>query len=113
MLKLGSVMVGTLQHEALVAFYEKVFEKPADMADQENGFAGWQVEGSVFGVLKHSEMGGKTKDPGRIMLNFETTEVAKEFERLKSLGPWWFVSPIPSGRGCWQHWRILMGTTFN
>lgn len=98
-LKLGSVMVGTLQHEALVAFYEKVFEKPADMADQENGFAGWQVEGGFFGVLKHSEMGGKTKDPGRIMLNFETTEVAKEFERLKSLGAVVVHEPYAIGEG--------------
>ena len=98
-LKFGSVMVGTLQHEALVTFYEKVFEKPADMADQENGFAGWQVEGDVFGVLKHSEMGGKTKDPGRIMLNFETTEVAKEFERLKSLGAVVVREPYSIGEG--------------
>lgn len=99
MLKLGSVMVGTLQHEALVAFYEKVFEKPADMADHENGFAGWQVEGGFFGVLKHSEMGGKTKDPGRIMLNFETAEVAKEFERLKSLGAVVVREPYAIGEG--------------
>lgn len=98
-LKFGSVMVGTLQHEALVTFYEKVFEKPADMADQENGFAGWQVEGGFFGVLKHSEMGGKTKDPGRIMLNFETTEVAKEFERLKSLGAVVVREPYAIGEG--------------
>jgi predicted enzyme related to lactoylglutathione lyase len=39
-----------------------------------------------MGVLEHSEMGGNTKDPGRIMLNFETTQVQEEFERIKALG---------------------------
>lgn len=86
MLNLNSVMIGTKQPQVLAAFYEKVLEKPADMNDPDNGFWGWQV-GSVFmGILDHSEMDGKTKDPGRVMINFETLQVKEEFERIKSLG---------------------------
>jgi len=86
MLNLNSVMIGTKQPLVLAAFYEKVFGKPADMVDDENGFWGWQLGTGFFGILNHSEMGGKTKDPGRIMLNFETPQVKEEFERIKAIG---------------------------
>jgi predicted enzyme related to lactoylglutathione lyase len=87
MLNLNSIMIGTKQLKVLADFYEKVLGKPADMVDPENGFFGWQVEnGYYFSILDHSEMGGKTKDPGRVMLNFETTEVNEEFERIKAFG---------------------------
>jgi predicted enzyme related to lactoylglutathione lyase len=86
MLNLNTVMIGTKQTKALVAFYEKVLGKPAEMADETNGFYGWQVGNVYFGILDHSEMGGMTKDPGRIMLNFETNQVKEEFERVKGFG---------------------------
>ncbi|QLQ06248.1 MAG: YdeI/OmpD-associated family protein [Anaerolineae bacterium] len=56
------------------------------MVDQEHGFYGWQVGSSFMGILEHSEMSGSTKDPGRIMLNFETTQVQEEFERIVAAG---------------------------
>ncbi len=86
MLNLNSVMIGTKQPKVMAAFYEKVIGKPADMVDSENGFFGWQTGGTFFSLLDHSEMGGKTKDPGRVMLNFETNQVKEEFERIKALG---------------------------
>ncbi len=51
MLNLTSVMIGTKQPQTMVAFYEKVFEKPADMVDSENGFWGWQVGNMFLGIL--------------------------------------------------------------
>lgn len=86
MLNLNSVMLGTKQPVVLAAFYEKVLGKSADMVDQANGFWGWQAGGAFLSVLDHSEMSGSTKDPGRIMFNFETSEVRDEFERIKVLG---------------------------
>lgn len=86
MLNLNSIMIGTKQLKALADFYEKVLGKPAEMVDAENGFYGWQVGSGYFSLLEHSEMGGKTKDPGRVMLNFETTQVKEEFERIKAFG---------------------------
>ena len=86
MLNLNSIMIGTKQPKALASFYEKVIGKPADMTDEEYGFYGWQVGMSYLSVLNHSEMNGPTKDPGRLMLNFETPQVKEEFERIKSLG---------------------------
>lgn len=86
MLSLNSVMISTKQSKVLTAFYEKVIGKPPDLVDNENGFYGWQLGNSYMGILEHSEMGGNTKDPGRIMLNFETTQVKQEFERIKAFG---------------------------
>jgi predicted enzyme related to lactoylglutathione lyase len=92
-------MIGTKQPDALAAFYEKVLGKPAEMVDQENGFWGWQVGSAYLSVLNHSEMGGNTKDPGRVMFNFETTEVKEEFERIKASGATVVREPYEMGGG--------------
>jgi len=99
MLNLNSIMIGTKQTKAMVAFYEGVIGRAPDMADSEHGFYGWQVGTSYFSVLEHSEMGGKTKDPGRLMLNFETKEVNEEFERIKALGAGIIREPYEMGGG--------------
>ena len=99
MLNLNSVMIGTMQSGILAAFYEKVLGKPADMVDLDNGFWGWQVGNVFFGILTHSEMGGKTKDAGRIMLNFETPQVKEEFERIKAIGATVIKEPYAMGEG--------------
>lgn len=86
MLNLNSVMIGTKQLKTLADFYEKVIQKPADMVDDKNGFYGWQVGCYYLGLLDHSEMRGQTKDPGRLIVNFETDHVKEEFARIKALG---------------------------
>jgi predicted enzyme related to lactoylglutathione lyase len=100
MLNLNSVMIGTKQPHVLAAFYEKILGKPADMVDQDNGFWGWQVGSAFMSVLDHSEMGGNAKDPGRVMINFETPEVKEEFERIRSLGATVIKEPYDMG-GSW------------
>lgn len=99
MLNFNSIIIGTKQSTALVAFYEKVLGKPADMADSEQGFWGWQVGSGYFSVLEHSEMGGKAKDPGRVLINFETTQVKEEFERIKASGGVVVREPYQIGEG--------------
>ncbi len=99
MLTLNSIMIGTKQPKVLAAFYEKVLGKAPDMTDSENGFFGWQVGNSFLGVLDHSEMGGNAKDPGRMMMNFETPHVQEEFERIKALGGKEIRAPYQMGQG--------------
>jgi predicted enzyme related to lactoylglutathione lyase len=100
MLNLNSVMIGTKQPLVLAAFYEKLLEKPADMVDQENSFWGWQAGGAFLSILDHSAMGGNTKDPGRVMFNFESTQVKEEFERIKAFGGAVIKEPYEMG-GAW------------
>jgi len=92
-------MIGTKQPKALAAFYENVIGKPADMVDNDNGFFGWQVGSAYFSVLEHSEMVGNTKDPGRLMFNFETAQVKEEFERIKAIGAVVIREPSAMGDG--------------
>jgi predicted enzyme related to lactoylglutathione lyase len=99
MLNLNSVMLSTKQHETMVAFYEKVLGKPAEMVDPDNGMAGWQAGTTFLAVLKHSEMGGSAKDPGRVLINFETKEVKEEFERVKAAGATVIKEPYAIGEG--------------
>ena len=100
MLNLNSVMIGTKQAKTMVAFYEKLLGKPADMVDAASGFSGWQVGNAYLSILDHSEMGGSTKDPGRVMFNFETTQVKEEFERIKGIGGTVIREPYDMG-GSW------------
>ena len=99
MLNLNSVMLGTKQPLVLAAFYEKLFGKPADMVDQENGFWGWQVGNVFMGILTHSEMSDGSKEPGRMMVNFETSQVKEEFERIKAIGGTVVKEPYDMGGG--------------
>jgi predicted enzyme related to lactoylglutathione lyase len=99
MLNLNSVMIGTKQFKTLASFYEKVLGKPADMVDGENGFCGWQVGSTFLGVLDHSEMGGKAKDAGRVMFNFETAQVKEEFQRISASGATVIREPYEMGQG--------------
>ena len=99
MLNLNSVMIGTKQSQVLAAFYEKVLGKPADMVESEQGFWGWQVGSAFFSVLEHSEMGGKAKDPGRVLINFETAQIKEDFERIKASGAVVVREPYQMGEG--------------
>jgi predicted enzyme related to lactoylglutathione lyase len=49
--------------------------------------------------MPHSDMGGTAKDPGRIMFNFETSEVNEEFERIKAFGAVVIKAPYEIGGG--------------
>ncbi|MBI4004941.1 VOC family protein [Candidatus Roizmanbacteria bacterium] len=84
MLNLNSIMIGSMQPQVLGKFYEKVFGKPADM--MEGTWYGWKVGNTFFSVGEHSETKGKSKDPARVIFNFETEQVREEFERIKGIG---------------------------
>ncbi len=99
MLNFNSIRLGTMQAKSMVSFYEGVIGKPPDMVDRDNGFYGWQFGNLYFSVLEHSEMVGKSKDPGRVLINFETTQVKEEFERIKALGAAVVRAPYQMGNG--------------
>ena len=83
-LNFNSILIGSAQPAVLAEFYAKVFGRPADMAD--GGYHGWQVGSCFLTVGEHSEIHDQAKEPARIILNFETSAVREEFQRLKGLG---------------------------
>jgi predicted enzyme related to lactoylglutathione lyase len=76
-------MIGSMNVKEMADFYKSVFQKPADM--EEGGWYGWKVGNVFLSVGEHSEMNGNAKDPGRVMFNFETKEVQKEFDRISKI----------------------------
>lgn len=76
-------MLGSTQSNVLIEFYEKVLQKKPDMVEGE--WAGFVAGNGFLGIGPHSKMTGKAKDPGRVMFNFEITEVKEEFERIKAI----------------------------
>lgn len=83
MLNLNSIMLGTSNVQLLLNFYKELFQKEPDMVD--GSFYGWSVGSTFFSFGLHSEVVDKSKDPNRIILNFETKEVKEEFERIKNI----------------------------
>jgi predicted enzyme related to lactoylglutathione lyase len=99
MLNLNSILVGTQRLEDLAEFYAQMIGRPADMGDVEQGFQGWQVGSTHFSVLAHSGVQGATKDPGRIIFTFETSQVEEEFARITALGAQVIREPYATGEG--------------
>lgn len=99
MLTLNSLMIGTTQAKVMGAFYEKVIGRPPEMTHEESQSYIWKLGETMLAIMHHSEMGGKAKDSGRLMLNFETAHVKEEFERLKTLGATAIREPYDMGGG--------------
>ena len=99
MLNLNSMMIGTMQPKVMADFYEKVFGKKPDMA--EDKWYGWSVGSSFFSIGEHSEMNGMAKEPGRIMFNLETKEVKEEFDRIKGIGTKVIKEPYQMDGSMW------------
>lgn len=85
MMNLHSIMVGSKRARAMAEFYEKVLARPADMVEEGVEY-GWRLGNSFFVVSEHSAMQPASKEPGRMMVNFETEQVKEEFERIKAAG---------------------------
>lgn len=84
MLNFNSLLVFSENPKKLVEFYKKVFEKDPEWTGGD--FSGWKVGAGFFTIGPHSEVHGKSANPERIIINFETDEVEKEFERIEKLG---------------------------
>lgn len=83
MLNFSSIMIGTSQPKILGEFYEKVIGRKSDMGDGE--WYGWNVGGFSFTIGEHSEVKGDSKEPQRVILNFDSKEIEKEYERVKDI----------------------------
>lgn len=97
MINLNSIMIGTSQPEVMGEFYKKVIGRPADMS--EGGWYGWQVGRCFLTIGEHSEVKDNSKEPQRVIFNFESKEVQEEFARIKGLGATVIAEPYEMGGG--------------
>ena len=79
----NSILIGSEDPARLVEYYTRLFGEP-QMAD--GTYAGWAIGRGFIGVGPHSEVTGKSLQPGRVIWNIESADVKADFERLKAAG---------------------------
>ncbi len=103
-LNLNSIMLGSEDPKRLADFYTKVLGAPnPDWSDEANGWFGFQAGEGGLAIGPHSDVRGKSQEPARVMLNFETPDVKGEFDRIKAAGAEVVAEPYePGGAGDMQ-----------
>jgi predicted enzyme related to lactoylglutathione lyase len=78
----NSILIGSEDPKRLTDYYTKLFGK----AKMDGGYAGWQIGSGWLTVGPHDQVKGKNAQPGRIIVNIESTDVKGEFAKLKAAG---------------------------
>jgi predicted enzyme related to lactoylglutathione lyase len=81
----NNVLIGSEDPKRLAAYYTKLFGEPA-FKDDEGNYTGWIIGTGGITVAPHSEVKGSNSQPGRMLLNIETTDVQADFDRFKAAG---------------------------
>lgn len=84
MLKLVGMLLFSENPGKLVSFYKKVLQKEPDWTGGD--FTSFTAGGESLTIGPHSNVKGKSKEPARIMFNFESANVQAEYVRIKELG---------------------------
>lgn len=95
MVNLNSVLLFSGNPKALVDFYKKVLAR--DTGWSGGDFAGFAVGSGNLVIGPHDKVHGKNQTPERLMMNFETADVAGEFARMKALGATVVAEPYHPG----------------
>lgn len=100
-LNLNNVMLGSENSKRLADFYTTVLGEPnPDWGDEANGWFGWQAGDGSLVIGPHSDVKGTNPQPARIMLNFSTSDVRGEFDRIKGVaGAEVVAEPYEPGSG--------------
>lgn len=96
MLNFNSLMIGSSDSKALADFYSTVLDKKPDM-DEEGGWFAFSIGSGSIAIGPHSEISGTNKEPGRLMLNFESDDPRAEFDRVKATGATVVKEPYIAG----------------
>lgn len=105
MLSLNTIMINSEDTARLTDFYTKVLGEPGFSGGP---YTGWKAGAGYVMVGPHSEVKGQNEMPGRIIINFETTDVQAEFDRLKGLGVRVESEPYQPGEGGGEMWLATL-----
>lgn len=75
----NSILIGSDDPARLVEYYTRLLGEPVMAGDP---YATWQIGRGYVTVGPHSEVTGHNAQPGRLIWNIETSDVAADFERL-------------------------------
>jgi len=91
---MNGILIGSENPQRLRDYYTKLFGKPGW---DDGGFFGWQIGSGSVTVGPHSEVKGKSSDPGRVIWNIATSDVKGQFEKLKAAGATVVRAPYQPG----------------
>ncbi len=83
MLNLNSILLFSENPTQLAEYYQKVLQMEPGWKGGD--FTGFMVGSSFLTVGPHDKVSGKSSNPERIIINFETDQVEVEFERIKAI----------------------------
>lgn len=95
MLDFNSILIFSEHPQELVSFYKKVLSMEPGW--EGGDFVGFKVGNGYITIGPHDKVKGKNSNPERLQFNLETTEVEKEFERIKKLGTTVIAKPYHPG----------------
>ena len=95
MLSLNSLLLFSEAPKKLIDFYRKVLALQPKWQEEE--YTGFEVGSCALVIGPHSKVHGQSKNPERILFNFETNDVKGEFERMKGLGVKVIAEPYHMG----------------
>lgn len=84
MLNLNSLLLSSETPQKLVDFYRQALAR--DVKWDHGEYKGFEVGDSALVIGPHSKIRGLSKNPERIIFNFQTSDVKGEFARIKALG---------------------------
>ena len=93
-MNLNSILIGSADPQTLVDYYSKLFGEPGW---HEGGFFGWQLGGGFVTVGPHDQVTGRNAQPGRLIWNIESQDVAADFARLRDAGATVVQEPYQPG----------------
>ncbi len=95
MLSLNSLLLFAEEPKKLADFYRRVLALEPKWQEEE--YTGFESGACALIIGPHGKVHGQSKNPERIMFNFETTDVKGEFERMKGLGAKVIAEPYSMG----------------
>ena len=95
MLNFNSILLFSQSPKELAEFYAKVFQTAPGWTQSD--YSGWQVGAGYFMVGPHDQVKGRNQNPERMMINYETNDVAGEFARIEALGTTVVAKPYHPG----------------
>jgi predicted enzyme related to lactoylglutathione lyase len=82
-MNLNGILIGSEDPQRLAGFYTRLFGEPGW---NEGGYTGWRIGTGTLMVGPHDQVKGRSAQPGRLIWNIESADVAGDCERFKAAG---------------------------
>ncbi|MEP7378614.1 MAG: VOC family protein [Chloroflexota bacterium] len=79
----NNILIGTDNPQRLIEYYTKILGEPAY---KDESYSSWQLGTGTVSVSAHSEVHGKSQQPGRFIWNIESDDVQGDFDHMKAAG---------------------------